>query len=389
MELSLGASRLVVKHVGSRADLCTLCRVNKEFQRAAERALYNTIYASDVWDTFGMCSLFARTPRLAAIVENLTLFVGDEDDSDSRPQLEVCLPNDFWPTVSEALHQTTRLRFLNLHLENAGDPAQAWILNGTAFRLRSFHCDLQWDGHLVSFLNTQTDIHDLYIVDYSEDTAQTSTSVSSPLDPGALPNLSTLECTFAEAACALAPTRPISRLKTCFSKTRPLEKREELLLLFSKLIETTHPLRSLDIADSSYSDSFSMELLASVVRLQSQVHDLHYLGTLVLPIDGHVVRSSASVGRCLLTHFFKRLKFYGLLRSLSSLECVEVDISEWEPSPRIPAGVRALVSELRLYCPSLQQVIFVNDFERTVIVASHGTYTIDCESNTENMWREF
>jgi hypothetical protein len=296
MELSLGAYRLVVEHVGSRADLCTLCRVNKGFQRAAEQALYNTIYASDVWDTFGMCSLFARTPRLAALIENLTLLVGDEDDSDNRPQSEVCLPNDFWLTVSEALHQTMRLRFLNLHLDNAGDPAQAWILDGTAFRLRSFRCDLQWDGHLVSFLNTQTDIEDLYIVDYSvpEDTAQTSTSVLSPLDPGALPNLSTLECTFAEAACALVPTRPISRLKTCFSKTRLPEKREELLLLFSKLIETTHPLRSLDIADSSYSDSFSMELLASVVRLPSQVHDLHYLGTLVLPIDGHVVRSSVS-----------------------------------------------------------------------------------------------
>ena len=296
MEVPLGVYRLIVKHVGSRADLCTLCRVNKEFQRVAEQALYNTIYASDVWDTFRMCSLFARTPRLAAIVENLTLFVGDEDDGDSRPQSEVRLPNDFWPTVSEALHQTTRLRFLNLHLDNAGDPAQAWILDGTAFQLRSFRCDLQWDGHLVSFLNTQTDINDLYIVDYSvsEDTAQTSTSVSSPLDPAALPNLSTLECTFAEAACALVPTRPISRLKTCFSKTRLAEKREELLLLFSNLIETTHPLRSLDIADSSYSDSFSMELLASVVRLQSQVHDLRYLGTLVLPVDGHVVRSSVS-----------------------------------------------------------------------------------------------
>lgn len=296
MEVPLGVYRLIVKYVGSRADLCTLCRINKEFQRVAEQALYNTIYASDVWDTFGMCSLFSRTPRLAAIVEDLTLFVGDEDDGDSRPQSEVRLPNDFWSTVSEALHQTTRLRFLNLHLDNAGDPAQAWILDGTAFQLRSFRCDLQWDGHLVSFLNTQTDIDDLYIVDYSvsEDTAQTSTSVSSALDPAALPNLSTLECTFAEAACALVPTRPISRLKTCFSKTRLAEKREELLLLFSNLIETTHPLRSLDIADSSYSDSFSMELLASVVRLQSQVHDLRYLGTLVLPVDGHVVRSSVS-----------------------------------------------------------------------------------------------
>lgn len=291
MELYLETYRVIVQHVGSRADLCTLCRVNRGFQLAAERALYNTIYATDAGDTFGMCKLFAGIPRLAAIVEALTLFVSGEDDSDNSSQSENRFPNDFWPTVSQALHHMARLHFLNLHLGNAGDAAQAWILNGTEFRLRSFHCDLQWDAHLVSFLNTQLDINDLYIVDYSvpEDTTQTSTSVSSPLNPGALPNLSTLECTFAEAACALVPTRPISRLKTCFSKTRPPEKREELLLLFSRLMGTTHPLRSLDIADSSYSESFSMSLLASVVSLQSQVHDLRYLGTLVLPIDGHIV----------------------------------------------------------------------------------------------------
>ncbi|KAG8214851.1 hypothetical protein J3R82DRAFT_10015 [Butyriboletus roseoflavus] len=353
MELSLESYQAIVKHVGSRVDLCTLCR--------------------DAWEAFRMCRLFATTPRLAAIVEALTLFVGDEDDSDT-PQFEVRLPNNFWPTISEALHHTTRLRFLNLQLDNAGDAAQAWILDGIAFRLRTFHCDLQWDAHLVSFLNTQPDIDDLYIVDYSvpEDTTQTSPFVSSPLNPSALPELSTLECTFAEAACALVPTRPISRLKTCFSKTRLPEKRVELSLLFSKLMETTHPLCSLDIADSSYSEPFSMDLLASVVGLQSQVHDLRYFGTLVLPIDGHV-----------------RLRFYGLLRVLPSLECVEVDVSEWDPPPPMPAGLRALASELRLYCPSLRRVIFVNDFERTVIAASDDAYAPDYDTSAETIWREF
>lgn len=294
MELSVDAYRLVIKHVESRADLSTLCRVNKGFQRAAERELYNTIYASNAWESFRICVLFSKTPRLAAIVENLTLIVGADDDSDSEQPSEVRLPNDFWPTVSRALRRTTGLHLLNLHLENAGDAAQAWILSGTAFRLRHFHCDLQWNTDLVSFLNTQPGIDDLYIVDYywSEDTAQPSTSLSSPLDPGALPNLSTLQCTFAEAACALVPTRPVARLKTCFSKTRLVEKREELSFLFSKLMETTHPLHSLDIADSTYSDSFCMELLASVVKLQNQVHGLRYLGTLVLPVDAQIVRGS-------------------------------------------------------------------------------------------------
>ncbi|KIK93638.1 hypothetical protein PAXRUDRAFT_144643 [Paxillus rubicundulus Ve08.2h10] len=372
MELSLEAYRLIVKYVGNRAGLCTLCRVNKGFQRVAEQALYNTIYASDASGTLAMCRLLADKPRLAIIVEALTMFVGDDDHS--GPDVPTSLLDDFWHTVAQALRQTTRLRFLNLHIDYTGDTARAWILHGTTFRLRSFHCDLIWDTHLVSFLNTQPNISDLYIVDYRvpEDILHNSAPTSLPLDAGALPYLSTLECTFSEAACALVPTRPISRLKTCFSKTRLPEKREELALLFSKLLQATHPLCSLDIADSSYSESFSMELLAAVVELQNQVQGLRYLGTLVLPIGGE-----------------DRLQFYGLLRRLSHLECIEVDVSEWEPSPPVPAGVRALAYELRLYCPSVERVVFVNEFERTVITVVRGTCTLDFDTNIENMWREF
>ncbi|KIJ61094.1 hypothetical protein HYDPIDRAFT_177168 [Hydnomerulius pinastri MD-312] len=369
MELSLEAYRLIVKYVGNRADICTLCRVNKGFQRAAERALYNTIFASDTSDTLIMCSLLADQPRLAIMVEALTVFVGDESHSGSSIRSD--LPENFWPTVARALQLTTRLRFLNLHLDYAGDTAQAWVLEQTTFRLRSFHCDLLWDIHLISFLNAQPDIDDLYIVDYRvPDNTPTSAVPSSSLDAGALPYLSTLECTFTEAAGALVPTRPISRLKTCFSKTHLREKREELSLLFTKLFQATHPLHSLDIADSSYSELFSMELLTAVVRLQNQVQGLQYLGTLVLPIGGQEVHGFVEL----------RLQFYGLLRRLPYLQCVEVDVSEWEPPPPIPAGVRALASELRLYCPSVERVIFVNDFERTVITAVHGI----CESLTQS-----
>ena len=389
MELSADIYRIILRHVGGRTDLSTLCRVNKGFQHVAEQALYSTTYASNARDSFVMCSLFAKTPRLALLVESLTLHIRDGHDTDGP--LEVCLSNDFWPIVSEALHQTPRLRCLNLYLDSASDAAQAWILSGTVFRLRSFRCDLQWDADLASFLNTQPDILDLYIVDYSfpEDSDAAPVSISSPLDPGALPNLSTLQTTFAEAACALVPTRPISRLKTCFSKTRLLEKREELSLLSSRLMGTTHPLRALDIADSSYSDAFSMELLAAVTRLQNKVHDLRYLGTLVLPVDGDGVRSFISGQPRRLTPSIKRLKFYGLLRTFCVLRCIEVDVSEWEPPPAIPAGMRALASELRLYCPSLQRVIFVYDFERTAVTVVDGTYALDNEANTDHIWREF
>ncbi|KAH7927658.1 hypothetical protein BV22DRAFT_1103579 [Leucogyrophana mollusca] len=371
MELSLEAYRLIVKYVGNRTDICSLCRVSKGFQRPAERALYNTIYARNPADAMTLCSLLGKQSRLAIIVEALTIFISDEDRSGDADR--TALPDDFWPIIARALQRTTNLRFLNLHLDYIGDTSTAWILTGSTFRLRTFHCDLQWDPHLVSFLNHQPDIVDLYIVDYPvpDNATHASSSQTPPLEPNALPNLSTLECTFTEAACALVPNRPITRLKTCFSRTRLAEKREEMSYLFSKLPLSTRPLHSFDIADSSYSESFSMELLSSVIKLQNKVQGLRYLGTLVLPISGS-----------------ERLQFYGLLRRLSLLQCVELDVSEWEPTPPIPAGVRALACELRLYCPSVQRVIFVNDFERTVISVVHGICVLDCDTNTENVWRE-
>ncbi|KAH7913376.1 hypothetical protein BJ138DRAFT_1002510 [Hygrophoropsis aurantiaca] len=371
MELSLEAYRLIVKYVGNRSDISTLCRVSRAFQRTAERALYNTIYANSPADAMTLCSLLGKQPRLAIIVEALTVFISDEDRSGDNER--TVLPDDFWPTLARALQRTMSLRFLNLHLDYIGDTSTAWILDGTTFRLRTFHCDLQWDAHLISFLNHQPDIIDLYIVDYSvpDNTSSILPSQPSPLDHNALPNLSTLECTFTEAACALVPNRPVARLKTCFSRTRLKEKREEMRHLFAQLSLSTRPLHSLDIADSSYSESFSMELLDSLIQLQNKVQVLRYLGTLVLPIGGR-----------------ERLQFYGLLRRLSLLECIELDVTEWEPTPPIPAGVRALASELRLYCPSVQRVIFVNDFERTVVSVVQGICALDCETNTENVWRE-
>ncbi|EGN97808.1 hypothetical protein SERLA73DRAFT_109049, partial [Serpula lacrymans var. lacrymans S7.3] len=286
MDLSLEAHRLIVKYAGNRTDICNLCRVSRGFQCAAERALYNTIYMKNTADTVTLCNLLADRPRLAILVEALTIYVEDEENGDSDSSLVSSHP--FWLAVSLGLQKVTRLRYFNIHMDRSWD-SSAWILRNCTFRLRTFHCDLQWDDDLVSFLNNQPDIVDLFIVDYNASNRtfhSASSSDTSSLCPDALIDLSILECTFTEAACALVPNRPITRLKTCFSRTVLLEKREEMATLLSKLDLSTCPLVSLDIADSSYSEYFSMELLSSVVELQNLVQELHYLGTLVLPVIG-------------------------------------------------------------------------------------------------------
>ncbi|OCH92821.1 hypothetical protein OBBRIDRAFT_811454 [Obba rivulosa] len=360
MELPQEAYNLIVKHVGTRSDLAALCTVSKAFQRAAERALYNTLDLHGQIQTVIVCDVLSRTHRIAILVSALSIFAQDEDNNDGEMESSM---NIFWTSIANALQGTTRLRFLNLYTDGGVEMATAWILDGCSFQLRNFHCDLAWDGHLVSFLATQSRLTNLYLVDYKDDTP-ISTSVNF------LPRLSILECTFTEAAVALVPARPITRLKTCFSRSNIDGKRLEMRALFSSLRLSRKTLRSLDIADSSYTAEFSSELLASLAH-SVHVYDVRYLGTLVLPIGGR-----------------ERLEFYGLLMRFSKLRCIEVDVSEWEPPPTHPAAMRALACELRLYCSTVTCVVFVYDFERLSVSVVDNLCVPDDDIVADNLWRE-
>ena len=74
---------------------------------------------------------------------------------------------------------------------------------------------------------------------------------------------------------------------------------------------------------------------------------------------------------------------------MRQLRCLEVDVSEWEPSPIHAAALRALACEIRLYCPSVNTAVFVYDFERHLVrVAENGQAVYDEEGITEDLWRE-
>ncbi|KAL0568928.1 hypothetical protein V5O48_013048 [Marasmius crinis-equi] len=445
MELSLEVYRTILKNVRSRADIAALCRVSKGFQYVAERALYNTVFMHDVETTMALCRTLARQPRVSLLVEALTISLSgfpteeerngsddsDEEEKDSEerndsergeseelalalamslagdfegPEKVVAptstdvtqdpvskagnLPDEYWASISNALRKTNALRHLNIHINGPVETSNTWIFKGCTFRLQSFHCDLDWNPRLISFLRAQLNLHDLYIIDFNEDhfvTAPPKTQIPTTPDTTTrtdtthsaaipfLPHLSKLECTFSEAALALIPGRPVTHLKTCFSKTHPAEKAAELYQLFSKIRRSTRRIRALDIADSDYTEEFSMEMLRTVVATSSTSTELRYLGTVVLPIGGR-----------------ERLMFYGLLMRLPRIACVEFEVSEWDPSP-LGVGApafKALANELRLYCPTVTKVVFVHEFERTVISYVEGIGSLDMDISPEILWRE-
>ncbi|KAJ3981755.1 hypothetical protein F5890DRAFT_1417065 [Lentinula detonsa] len=420
MELSLEAYRIIINNVRSRVDLATLCLVSKGFRRVAERALYNTLFMHEAARTKQICKALASQSRVAELVEALTIAIEEDDrrgeeEERVRPETQ----EDIWPAISDALKKMARLRHLSVVIDGTlSSPYSgrlAWILNDCPFRLKSFHSDMRWDEDLVRFLNVQDEIEDLYIGDYDEGQEANPTAPSRSLgaavnppgpstrlrsyvshsnltiSPSALPHLYTLECTFSEAAIAIVPGRPVSKLKTCFSRTDPEGKREEMQVLFKALgmALAAGGWHALDIADAEYEEKFAMDLTSTMLAGGVSTRGtLKYLGTLVLPVGGR-----------------ERLLFYGLLMQLRRLCCVELEITAWNPSPAIVGSVafRALGNELRLYCPGVVKIVFVSmnagvgdDIgERTTVewVKGEGMARVESEvmngmGGSEGLWRD-
>ena len=82
-----------------------------------------------------------------------------------------------------------------------------------------------------------------------------------------------------------------------------------------------------------------------------------------------------------------------MLRGLPCVECVEVEVTDWDPPPTSYAALRAITNELRLYCRTVKKVVFVCDFERVVVTASddgRGGCALEEEHDgaADVIWRE-
>ena len=306
MVLSMEIRQLIVEYARSTGDICVLARVSRDFQVVAERFLYNTLDLSGTDATMSVCNVLATQPRVATYVETLTIAVRDEETA-SEEEMSSHLTEEYWRSIGAGLRSTHRLMRLTVQVDFIGHSHHAWILDGCQFKLRSFHCDLAWDDHLVGFLNDQDELEDLYILDfpYPVDAEHpTPTEPQRPLSPppppvrrvvspvpraGSLPKLSVLECPTTDAVSALVPGRPITRVKTCFATSDIETKRRELTALFVNLRLSARPLLSLDLGDSSYNAGCTLNFLRHCVSADRTMDNVRYLGTLALPVDGREV----------------------------------------------------------------------------------------------------
>lgn len=294
----------IVRHIESRTELCTLCLVSKSFRVATERELYRSLDVKEFSATIMLCNLLSEKPRLSQLVVEFTISINEEGryyDNGINYQTQDLFspPSDYIASISKALQRTTNLRSLYVHLSQGIPLKYAWILTNCSFQLYTFHCDFAWDEHLVSFLSTQHLLSDLHISDFNEDIPENvSINARSLRQARTIPNLSTLNCTFTGAVRALAPGRPVTHVKTCFSSPGLKAKRVELALLLANLRLSTNSLQSLLLADESYTTAFSLELLSSLVKAFGPTPQLRFVGPLVLPVDGRQVSVAGTYAAC-------------------------------------------------------------------------------------------
>src|ERR1700733_5801350 len=144
----------ILEHV-SKADLVTLCQVNKICCSCSQDVLYRNITADDL-----------RATQILALSTDLAKRVHLYDNYYPRPLGE----------LSMALKNMTSLRHLDL--ANVYD---ATILDGCTFQLDTFHCSFDYSEPLRKFLASQPSLTYVHF--------RSGLNVSIPFEQTLLPNL--------------------------------------------------------------------------------------------------------------------------------------------------------------------------------------------------------
>ncbi|KAI0629933.1 hypothetical protein C8Q77DRAFT_1075868 [Trametes polyzona] len=345
----------IVRYAASR-DLPALSCTSKAFQRAAEPRIYENMTLRDAQSVYLACyTLLGRDQSRGAYVKRLVIYQ-DPRRITTRNNLSNT-PPQFWLLIQHALIKTVNLESLVIQ-----DPtvSHSWILDheDIKFQLREAALSLPWDSHLVTFLQTQHKLLSLSTDDSRED------GPLYPLSPHSLPILEVYYGPILVVAELLGS--PLKRLKMrADDDTVPL-----IPTIVSDLAKLLKTLRNLCIL------GLPEELLLETTHLLSNAvfaPQLRYLGVLPLP---SVMREWHYLHRCL-------IKF-------PALTVLELDLTHLIPHP--PDGLqRAILHDLRIYCPSLQQVVFWISQHRLHWYCRNGQWLVLHHSGRhqgqDNLWR--
>jgi hypothetical protein len=219
--------REILEHV-DRADLATICRLNKICCSYSQDVLYRHIHL-EYTNPFSQRQLYQTLSQSTHLAERVLSIYG------------VSLQWSFVETIVKALRNMTSLR--HLHLSNSYSD----VLDGCTFRLHSFYClhsDCDSES-LRNFLRNQTSLTDITCLNIDPSVSIEATS---------LPNLTQVASSLYSVS-HLIPGRPVSDVNIVASSIK-----NSADLSFFTL--STAPLQKLTI-NYSYLYPKSGELLAS------------------------------------------------------------------------------------------------------------------------------
>jgi hypothetical protein len=356
-----------VAHWTRQHDLPALCLTCKSFQKDAESKLYEVIMSGDINVTFRVCESIVSQERLGPYVRSFYVY-----QNARRAQAE--LPRRFWQMIQKAL---SKMRCLDTLCIDDPAHANAWVLSDTPnipFQLREANFRLSWNQHIVRFLESQNKLVQSQIMGgLDEDSPQ--------LKAGSLPDLCTFDGKLAVAMQLLSVPCHLRHLRI------PLDRdtNKKLLDFIPHLAILSRTLRSLNIVH------VPEEMSVEAIKLISSVcPDLHYLGIIPLPMTfPHVSRVLYLFIELIFNHYLKRSMVHDALLAMHHLRDLEFDVTRWSP---LPTGLlqRMLTTELHIYCPSIEHVIFRTGTNRTLWYFDGNEWNAHSENGqqlTEKLWK--
>jgi len=315
-------SRIVDHISGSRVrDLWALCLTCKAFQAAAEIKLYSDALFHETETIRKLCWAVTNNPRYGPLIHRFCIY-----DESSSPVIRPS--QSFWVLVQKALAQMHNLQYLAL---SDASFTNTWIFNSEAlqFQLTAAHLYLSsWDAALANFLASQKKLSSLYLFEHQEQRKREGV-VGTVAGITRLPSLKifegplTIAIQLIESRCSLTHIQAPVRSKGS-------EQLSEILPALAKAHKTLSALNLLQLSPE--------QAVSTVDVISRSCPTLQHLGVISLP---HI----------------NRHEIYASFMRMHHLIHLELDVFHWDPHPN-NYGQRALVSEIRIYCPTIRVVVF-------------------------------
>jgi hypothetical protein len=182
---------MILKNL-DKADLATMCRVNKVCRSFSQDILYRDLFFFHN-NPHLICRTLAHSTHLARRVRSFSVSFYSRMESNRVDNL------------TTALRNMSSLRMLALYL----DDRNPHILDGCTFKLDSFSSNLYCDEYLIKFLNIQPSLTCFGLTDLSSDERHTIHDRSTAFGATHLPNLTRVTAHVAWLR-HLIPGRPVS-----------------------------------------------------------------------------------------------------------------------------------------------------------------------------------